>query len=119
MLYALVSSTNLSLLYRINLSQVKNLNMDCRFQQIISIKSARQLLAANQRQLVALSNTQVCVFTLDETECTDLEKIFKEDSTEKQCKLLVGKNIDLKMDFDSKLHCATSNQSIVALIFGS
>lgn len=83
MLYALVSSTNLSLLYRINLSQVKNLNMDCRFQQIISIKSARQLLAANQRQLVALSNTQVCVFTLDETECTDLEKIFKEDSTEK------------------------------------
>jgi len=46
-LYALVSSTNLSLLYKMNMSQVKNLNMECRFQQIITIKSARQLYAAN------------------------------------------------------------------------
>lgn len=118
-LYALVSSTNLSLLYRVNFQQVKNLNMECRFQQIITIKSARQLFAANHRQLVACSNTQVCVFSLDENECSDLDYLFVEDSEEKQCKRLIGKNIDIKMDFDSKLHCATSNQSIVALIFGS
>jgi hypothetical protein len=40
-----------------NMSQVKNLNMECRFQQIITIKSARQLYAANLKQLVACSNT--------------------------------------------------------------
>lgn len=47
LLYALVSNPNLSLLYKLNLSHVKNLNMECRFQQIVTIKSARTLLAAN------------------------------------------------------------------------
>lgn len=93
--------------------------MECRFQQIITIKSARSLYQANARQLVACSNTQVCVFTLDETECTDLDYLFEENSQETQCKRLIGKNIDFKMDFDSKLHCATSDSSIVAIIFGS
>ena len=46
-LYVLVSSTNLSLLYRVNLLLVKNLNMECRFQQIISLKSVRSLFMAN------------------------------------------------------------------------
>jgi len=31
MIYALVSSPNLSLLYKINLNQVRALNMECRF----------------------------------------------------------------------------------------
>lgn len=61
----------------------------------------------------------MCVFSLDEAECGDLDYLFAEDSQEIQCKRLIGKNIDIKLDFDSKLHCATSNQSIVALIFGS
>lgn len=68
---------------------------------------------------MACSNTQVCVFSLDEVECADLDDQFKEDSETQQIKRLIGKNIDLKMDFDSKLHCATSDESIVALIFGS
>jgi hypothetical protein len=46
-LYALVSSNNISLLYRVNFQQVKNVNMECRFMQIITIKSARQLFSAN------------------------------------------------------------------------
>ena len=82
-LYALVSSNNISLLYRVNFQQVKNINMECRFMQIITIKSARQLFSANQRQLVACSNTQVCVFSLDETECADLDYLFQEDCQEK------------------------------------
>lgn len=48
-----------------------------------------------------------------------MDYLFQEDCIEVQCKRLIGKNIDLKMDFDSKLHCASSNSSIVALIFGS
>jgi hypothetical protein len=59
------------------------------------------------------------VFTLDENECNDLDYLFEEDCKDTQCKRLIGKNIDFKMDFDSKLHCATSDSSIVALIFGS
>jgi len=59
------------------------------------------------------------VFTLDEVECADLDDAFKEDSEQTQIKRLIGKNIDLKMDFDSKLHCATSDSSIIAVIFGS
>jgi hypothetical protein len=45
--------------------------------------------------------------------------LFEDDCRERQKKILVGKNIDIKVDFDSNIMAVTTDQSIVAVIFGS
>jgi hypothetical protein len=45
--------------------------------------------------------------------------LFEDGCEERQKKMLVGKNIDIKVDFDSNIMAVTTDQSIVAVIFGS
>lgn len=70
-----------------------------KFEQLITIKNPKELLSINDKQLLAVSNTQVVIFRRDETECDDMAKYFDPDNTELQNKRLVGKNIDIKVDF--------------------
>ena len=59
------------------------------------------------------------MFRIDETECNDLDYLFKEDNTKIQAKRLVGKNIDFKVEFDSKIRRVTCCESIITIIFGN
>lgn len=43
------------------------------------------------------------MFSLDPDECKDIKYLFETEHEEKQCKWHVGKNIDLKVDFDSNI----------------
>lgn len=89
------------------------------FEQIITITNAIRLYQTNARQLVATSKTQIVVFSLDSQECADIKHLFEPENQEVQCKRLIGKNIDLKVDFDSNIMGTTTDSSIVAVIFGS
>lgn len=90
-----------------------------KFEQIVTITRATKLCQTNSRQLVAASKTKICVFSLDSSECDHIKDLFTDECQETQKKLLVGKNIDLKVDFDSNIMAVTTDQSIVAVIFGS
>ena len=89
------------------------------FEQIITITNAVRLYQTNARQLIATSKTQIVVFSLDKEECSDIRHYFEPENELVQCKRLVGKNIDLKVDFDSNIMGTTSDSSIVAVIFGA
>jgi len=78
-------------------------NENLPFQQIITIGSANSLNFVSKNQLIAISNTQAVIFQIDPNECDDIKHIFEPDSKQTQCKRLVGKNIDFKVDLDQTI----------------
>jgi len=83
----LISNTQFSLLYSASVAVpekvedrlyqkgwgvVHKRNQSLDFEQVITIKSARDLLMINQSQLCAVSNTQIVIFNRDPEECKDL-----------------------------------------------
>jgi len=61
-IFVLVSSSAFSLLYRVLMSQTKKINMALTFEQIVTIKSANSLYIVNNKQLCAVSNTNIIIF---------------------------------------------------------
>jgi hypothetical protein len=59
------------------MNQDKKVNMNVRFSQIITIKSAICLLQPNKLQLLAVSNIEACLFRIDEHECDDLNYLYE------------------------------------------
>lgn len=116
----LATNNNLSLFYRVDLKADIEVNKaGLKFEQIVTISKANKLMQVNSRQLVATSKTQICVFSLQSTECDDIKYLFTPENKETQHKRLIGKNIDLKVDFDSNIMATSTDQSIVSVIFGS
>ena len=94
--YTLVGNQAFALLFR---SDLNKLALNVQFEQIVTIKQVRELLVVNEKQLLAISNTQCVIFQRDPSECDDMQHLFQEGSTEIQCKRLIGKNIDIKVNF--------------------
>ena len=55
---------------------------ELRFEQIVTIRQVKELLLINDRQLLAISNTECVIFQRDPTECYDMKHYFDEGSTE-------------------------------------
>ena len=96
MVYAVIGNQSFSCLFKADLQSKAD---DIRFEQIVTIKQVRELLVVNEKQLLAISNTQCVIFQRDPSECDDMQHLFQEGSTEIQCKRLIGKNIDIKVNF--------------------
>lgn len=47
-----------------------------------------------------------------------MQHLFEPDSKEVQCKRLIGKNIDIKVDFEQAIHSVTCQKMVIALTFG-
>lgn len=108
----MIGNHSFSLLYRADLHDK---NEDVKFEQIVTIKQVKELLLVNEKQLLAISNTQCVIFQRDPTECDDMKHLFEEGSEEIQCKRLIGKNIDIKVDFEQTIHSITCESMIIAL----
>jgi hypothetical protein len=72
--YALIGNQAFSLLYRADLTVVSN--DDVMFEQIITLKHAKELLPVNDKQLLAISNTHAVIFQKDPKECEDIMRYF-------------------------------------------
>jgi hypothetical protein len=55
---------------------------ELRVEQIVTIRQVKELLLINDRQLLAISNTECVIFQRDPTECDDMKHYFDEGSTE-------------------------------------
>jgi len=62
------------LLYRADLTVVSS--DDVMFEQIITLKHAKELLPVNDKQLLAISNTHAVIFQKDPKECEDIMRYF-------------------------------------------
>lgn len=66
-----------------------------------------------------MSNTNVVLFQRDPDECNDMKRFFNEKVMEIQEKRLVGKNIDLKVQFVQDIVAITLESCLAAITFGS
>jgi hypothetical protein len=71
--YTLVGNLAFSLLFRSDLIKLAHA---VKFEQIVTIKKAKELLLVNDKQLLAISNTQCVIFQRDSTECDDMQHLF-------------------------------------------
>ena len=67
---------------------------------------------------MGISSTQAIVFKLDSEEQKDIKYLFEQDCEETQLKVLIGKNIDFKINLEQTIHSVTIDKGIIALTLG-
>lgn len=74
--------------------------------------------------MIACSNTSVVIFKRDQNECEDIIRDYynpetrTKKSADEQCKWLVGKNIDLKLQLISQINAITIDSCLACINFG-
>lgn len=58
------------------------------------------------------------IFQKDHSECDDMKHLFEEGSKKVGCKRLIGKNIDIKLNFQQMIHSCSCQNMIISLNFG-